>query len=164
GRAMGRLCPLGRGQVAVPSRGEARGRGGQAVPAGEGAGAGGHCPAGVRPGVQGLCRPALKQRALKFPCQVPLRQDYGAKVNLFSHLHQYSRKVPLTQQMSIPATAIHPAVVRLGLQYSQGLLNGSNARCLALLQVFRQVIRDYSTPPNEELSRDLVARLKPYIR
>ncbi|KAG6920892.1 eukaryotic translation initiation factor 2B subunit delta, partial [Chelydra serpentina] len=26
-----------------------------------------------------------------------------------------------------------------------------------------QVIRDYSTPPNEELSRDLVARLKPYI-
>ncbi|XP_053879513.1 translation initiation factor eIF-2B subunit delta [Malaclemys terrapin pileata] len=95
--------------------------------------------------------------------QVPLRPDYGAKVSLFSHLHQYSRKVPLTQQMSIPATAIHPAVVRLGLQYSQGLLNGSNARCLALLQVFRQVIRDYSTPPNEELSRDLVARLKPYI-
>ncbi|XP_075772375.1 translation initiation factor eIF2B subunit delta isoform X2 [Pelodiscus sinensis] len=95
--------------------------------------------------------------------QVPLRPDYGAKVNLFSHLHQYSRKVPLTQQMSIPAIAIHPAVVRLGLQYSQGLLNGSNARCLALLQVFRQVIRDYSTPPSEELSRDLVAKLKPYI-
>uniref|UniRef100_K7F8W7 Translation initiation factor eIF2B subunit delta n=1 Tax=Pelodiscus sinensis TaxID=13735 RepID=K7F8W7_PELSI len=68
--------------------------------------------------------------------QVPLRPDYGAKVNLFSHLHQYSRKVPLTQQMSIPAIAIHPAVVRLGLQYSQGLLK--NARCLALLQVFRQ--------------------------
>ncbi|CAM5098030.1 unnamed protein product [Eretmochelys imbricata] len=95
--------------------------------------------------------------------QVPLRPDYGAKVNLFSHLHQYSRKRPLTQQMSIPSTAIHPAVVRLGLQYSQGLLNGSNARCLALLQVFRQVIRDYSTPPSEELSRDLVAKLKPYI-
>ncbi|XP_050807648.1 translation initiation factor eIF-2B subunit delta isoform X1 [Gopherus flavomarginatus] len=95
--------------------------------------------------------------------QVPLRPDYGAKVNLFSHLHQYSRKMPLTQQMSIPSMAIHPAVVRLGLQYSQGLLNGSNARCLALLQVFRQVIWDYSTPPNEELSRDLLARLKPYI-
>lgn len=27
-----------------------------------------------------------------------------------------------------------------------------------------QVIRDYTTPPNEELSRDLVNRLKPYIR
>ncbi|NWI17236.1 EI2BD factor, partial [Crypturellus soui] len=95
--------------------------------------------------------------------QVPLRQDYGTKVNLFSHLHQYSRNRPLTQQMSIPSTVIHPAVVRLGLQYSQGIINGSNARCIALLEVFKQLIRDYSTPPNEELSRDLVARLKPHI-
>ncbi|NXO50309.1 EI2BD factor, partial [Aramus guarauna] len=95
--------------------------------------------------------------------QVPLRQDYGTKVNLFSHLHQYSRKKPLTQQMSIPSTVIHPSVVRLGLQYSQGIINGSNARCIALLEVFKQLIRDYSTPPNEELSRDLVAKLKPHI-
>lgn len=29
---------------------------------------------------------------------------------------------------------------------------------------FGQVIRDYTTPANEELSRDLVNRLKPYIR
>ncbi|KAJ7341436.1 hypothetical protein JRQ81_005528 [Phrynocephalus forsythii] len=95
--------------------------------------------------------------------QVPLRPDYGAKVSLFSHLHQYSRKELLTQQMSIPASVIHPAVVRLGLQYSQGIINGSNARCIALLRVFKQVIRDYTTPANEELSRDLVNKLKPYI-
>lgn len=36
--------------------------------------------------------------------QVPLRQDYGTKVNLFSHLHQYSRKKPLTQQMRYVAS------------------------------------------------------------
>uniref|UniRef100_A0A8D2KU29 Translation initiation factor eIF2B subunit delta n=1 Tax=Varanus komodoensis TaxID=61221 RepID=A0A8D2KU29_VARKO len=95
--------------------------------------------------------------------QVPLRLDYGAKVSLFSHLHQYSRKELLTQHMSIPASTIHPAVVRLGLQYSQGIINGSNARCIALLRVFKQVIADYTTPPNEELSRDLVNKLKPYI-
>ncbi|XP_040204020.1 translation initiation factor eIF-2B subunit delta isoform X2 [Rana temporaria] len=95
--------------------------------------------------------------------QVPLRQDYGNKVSLFSHLHQYSRKMPLTQQLSIPSSAIHPAVVRLGLQYSQGIISGSNARCIALLHCFKKVIRDYSTPPQEELSRDLVNRLKPYI-
>ncbi|XP_075057111.1 translation initiation factor eIF2B subunit delta isoform X2 [Mixophyes fleayi] len=95
--------------------------------------------------------------------QVPLRQDYGAKVSLFSHLHQYSRKIPLTQQMSIPSSVIHPAVVRLGLQYSQGIISGSNSRCIALLHCFKQVIRDYNTPPNEELSRDLVNRLKPSI-
>ncbi|XP_069461582.1 translation initiation factor eIF2B subunit delta isoform X2 [Ambystoma mexicanum] len=95
--------------------------------------------------------------------QVPLRPDYRTKVNLFSHLHQYSRKIPLTQQMSIPATVIHPSVVRLGLQYSHGIITGSNSRCIALLHVFKQLINDYSTPPNEELSRDLVNKLKPAI-
>ncbi|KAF6716122.1 Translation initiation factor eIF-2B subunit delta [Oryzias melastigma] len=89
--------------------------------------------------------------------------DYGYKVSLFSHLHQYSRKAPPTQQLSIPSTVIHPAIVRLGLQYSQGIVAGSNARSVALLHAFKQVIRDYTTPPNEELSRDLVNKLKPYI-
>ncbi|XP_034755921.1 translation initiation factor eIF-2B subunit delta isoform X2 [Etheostoma cragini] len=95
--------------------------------------------------------------------EIPLRSDYGYKVSLFSHLHQYSRKAPLTQQLSIPSTVIHPAIVRLGLQYSQGIVAGSNARSVALLHAFKQVIRDYTTPPNEELSRDLVNKLKPYI-
>ncbi|MCI4389415.1 hypothetical protein PGIGA_G00097660 [Pangasianodon gigas] len=95
--------------------------------------------------------------------QIPLRSEYGYKVSLFSHLHQYSRKAPLTQQISIPATVIHPSIVQLGLQYSQGIIAGSNARSVALLHAFKQVIQDYSTPPNEELSRDLVNKLKPYI-
>uniref|UniRef100_W5LJ47 Translation initiation factor eIF2B subunit delta n=1 Tax=Astyanax mexicanus TaxID=7994 RepID=W5LJ47_ASTMX len=94
--------------------------------------------------------------------KIPLRSDYGYKVSLFSHLHQYSRKAPLTQQI-IPATVIHPSIVRLGLQYSQGIVAGSNARSVALLHAFKQVIQDYSTPPNEELARDLVNKLKPYI-
>ncbi|RXN01521.1 Translation initiation factor eIF-2B subunit delta [Acipenser ruthenus] len=76
---------------------------------------------------------------------------------------QYSRKAPLTQQMSIPSTVIHPSIVHLGLQYSQGIIAGSNSRCIALLHAFKQVIRDYATPRNEELSRDLVNKLKPYI-
>uniref|UniRef100_A0A3Q1FLW5 Translation initiation factor eIF2B subunit delta n=1 Tax=Acanthochromis polyacanthus TaxID=80966 RepID=A0A3Q1FLW5_9TELE len=106
----------------------------------------------------------LKKLAKKLERQqIPLRMDYGYKVSLFSHLHQYSRKAPLTQQVSIPSTVIHPAVVRLGLQYSQGIVTGSNARSVALLHAFKQVIRDYTTPPNEELSRDLVNKLKPYI-
>ncbi|KAG8535885.1 hypothetical protein GDO81_027545 [Engystomops pustulosus] len=65
--------------------------------------------------------------------------------------------------MSIPHSGIHPAVVRLGLQYSQGIVTGSNSRCIALLNCIKQVIRDYSTPPHEELSRDLVNKLKPAI-
>ncbi|KAK7796595.1 hypothetical protein U0070_024812 [Myodes glareolus] len=95
--------------------------------------------------------------------QVPTRKDYGSKVSLFSHLPQYSRQNSLTQYMSVPSSVIHPAMVRLGLQYSQGLVSGSNARCIALLHALQQVIRDYTTPPSEELSRDLVNKLKPYI-
>ncbi|XP_061609990.1 translation initiation factor eIF-2B subunit delta isoform X2 [Phyllopteryx taeniolatus] len=97
------------------------------------------------------------------PEKIPLRSDYGYKVSLFSHLHQYSRKAPLTQQVGIPSSVIHPAIVRLGLKYSQGIVAGSNARSVALLHAFKQVIRDYATPPNEELARDLVNKLKPYI-
>ncbi|XP_054617113.1 translation initiation factor eIF-2B subunit delta [Dunckerocampus dactyliophorus] len=95
--------------------------------------------------------------------QIPLRSDYGHRVSLFSHLHQYSRKAPLTQQVGIPSSVIHPAIVRLGLQYSEGIVAGSNARSVALLHAFKQVIRDYTTPLHEELSRDLVNKLKPYI-
>lgn len=40
---------------------------------------------------------------------------------------------------SIPSTVIHPAIVRLGLQYSQGIVAGSNARSVALLHAFKQV-------------------------
>uniref|UniRef100_A0A8C2KMK9 Translation initiation factor eIF2B subunit delta n=1 Tax=Cyprinus carpio TaxID=7962 RepID=A0A8C2KMK9_CYPCA len=65
--------------------------------------------------------------------------------------------------LHIPVTVIHPSIVRLGLQYSQGIIAGSNARSVALLHAFKQVIQDYSTPPNEELSRDLVNKLSPYI-
>ncbi|ELV13736.1 Translation initiation factor eIF-2B subunit delta [Tupaia chinensis] len=109
--------------------------------------------------------PTLLRRLVKKPerQQVPTRKDYGSKVSLFSHLPQYSRQNSLTQYMSIPSSVIHPAMVRLGLQYSQGLLSGSNARCIALLHALKQVIQDYITPPNEELSRDLVNKLKPYI-
>ncbi|KAG8522507.1 Translation initiation factor eIF-2B subunit delta [Galemys pyrenaicus] len=70
--------------------------------------------------------------------QVPTRKDYGSKVSLFSHLPQYSRQISLTQYMSIPSSVIHPAMVRLGLQYSQGLVSGSNARCIALLRALQQ--------------------------
>ncbi|XP_031212717.1 translation initiation factor eIF-2B subunit delta isoform X1 [Mastomys coucha] len=109
--------------------------------------------------------PTLLRRLLRKPDrqQVPTRKDYGSKVSLFSHLPQYSRQSSLTQYMSIPSSVIHPAMVRLGLQYSQGLVSGSNARCIALLHALQQVIQDYTTPPSEELSRDLVNKLKPYI-
>ncbi|XP_011899633.1 PREDICTED: translation initiation factor eIF-2B subunit delta isoform X7 [Cercocebus atys] len=101
----------------------------------------GETPSGVKrlpeyPQVDDL----LLRRLVKKPerQQVPTRKDYGSKVSLFSHLPQYSRQNSLTQFMSIPSSVIHPAMVRLGLQYSQGLVSGSNARCIALLRALQQ--------------------------
>uniref|UniRef100_A0A8C8YGI3 Translation initiation factor eIF2B subunit delta n=1 Tax=Prolemur simus TaxID=1328070 RepID=A0A8C8YGI3_PROSS len=127
----------------------------------------GETPSGVKrlPEYTQVEDPTLLRKLVKKPerQQVPTRKDYGSKVSLFSHLPQYSRQNSLTQYMSIPSSVIHPAMVRLGLQYSQGLVSGSNARCIALLRALQQVIQDYTTPLNEELSRDLVNKLKPYI-
>uniref|UniRef100_H9GML4 Translation initiation factor eIF2B subunit delta n=1 Tax=Anolis carolinensis TaxID=28377 RepID=H9GML4_ANOCA len=89
--------------------------------------------------------------------QVPLRPDYGTKVSLFSHLHQYSRRELLTQQMRwVPLAWV--------------IMPHSDARQVSFLMLCslfkmreREVIKDYSTPPKEEISRDLVNRLKPYI-
>ena len=38
------------------------------------------------------------------------------------------------------------ALLQLGLQYSQGIILGSNARCVAMLQTFRTIIQDFYAP------------------
>ncbi|KAJ8322255.1 hypothetical protein KUTeg_000726 [Tegillarca granosa] len=94
---------------------------------------------------------------------IPQRTSAQRKVRLFNHLHQYEREVSLTQSLAFSSSGIHPAVIKLGIQYAEGIISGSNARCLALLATFKRVIADYSTPPQKELSRDLEAKIKPYI-
>ncbi|CAH1774727.1 unnamed protein product [Owenia fusiformis] len=97
--------------------------------------------------------------------QIPQRASVQRKVRHFNHLHQYERQVSLTQSISLGSSnnKVHPAVLKLGLQYAEGVVCGSNARCIALLAALKQVIADYSTPPQKELARDLDARIKPCI-
>ncbi|CAK9147828.1 unnamed protein product [Ilex paraguariensis] len=40
---------------------------------------------------------------------------------------------------------------------------GGNARCIAMLQAFKEVIKDYSTPPEKTLARDLTAKVNSYV-
>ncbi|XP_053383233.1 translation initiation factor eIF-2B subunit delta-like [Mercenaria mercenaria] len=94
---------------------------------------------------------------------IPKRTSAQRKVRLFNHLQQYEREVSLTQSLQFSSGGIHPAVIRLGLQYAEGVISGSNARCIALLAALKMVINDYSTPPKEELCRDLANKIKPYI-
>jgi len=94
---------------------------------------------------------------------VPQRSVQQKKVALFSHLHQYEKDPFLTKDIPFSGGTIHPAIVKLGLQYAAGIISGSNARCIALLCAFKQVINDYVTPQSKELSRDLDSKIKPCI-
>lgn len=40
----------------------------------------------------------------------------------------------------------HPAVLKLGLKYADGSIKGANARCIAMLDMLREMVEDYSTP------------------
>jgi len=94
---------------------------------------------------------------------VPQRSMTQKKVFLFTHLRQYEKDPFLTKGIPFSGGTIHPAIVKLGLQYAAGIISGSNARCIALLCAFKQVINDYETPDSKELSRDLESRIKPCI-
>lgn len=50
---------------------------------------------------------------------------------------------------------LHPAILRLGLAYSDGSVAGGTARADALLAALRRLVADYSVPEGKVLSRDL---------
>lgn len=89
--------------------------------------------------------------------------DEQKKVSMVVHLHQYDRTTSTTKNIGFGKQAIHPAIIRVGLEYSQGLITGSDARCLALLDALCQLIRDISTPKDKEFPRHFESKLKQSI-
>ncbi|KFK33312.1 hypothetical protein AALP_AA6G358600, partial [Arabis alpina] len=51
----------------------------------------------------------------------------------------------------------------VGLQYLSGDLSGGNARCIAMLQAFQEVVKDYTTPPQKNLNRNMTAKISSYV-
>jgi translation initiation factor eIF-2B subunit delta len=85
---------------------------------------------------------------------VPERKSNQKQVELFSHLRQYDTSVSLTDKIPFGAKSnIHPSIIQLGLRYSEGHVNGSTARCIAMLHAFKEVITDFVTPPGKDMSR-----------
>jgi len=79
-------------------------------------------------------------------------------VQLVQHLYrdpnpQYTSKI-------VNFKDIHPVIVRLGVQYSEKVILGSNARCLSLLAAIKILISDLQTPPKQEYCRYLEGVLK----
>ncbi|KAI0047310.1 eukaryotic translation initiation factor 2B delta subunit [Auriscalpium vulgare] len=58
---------------------------------------------------------------------------------------------------------VHPAIVHLGLMFAEFKVSGANARCIATLSVFKQVIQDYTTPTHNTLTRHLNTHLSVQI-
>ncbi|KAJ6867196.1 translation initiation factor eIF-2B subunit delta-like isoform X2 [Populus alba x Populus x berolinensis] len=87
------------------------------------------------------------------------------RVELFRHLPQYERRTQLTELESkfFELDPMHPAVYKVGLQYLSGDVCGGNARCIAMLQAFQEAIKDYSTPSEKTLARDLTAKIGSYL-
>ncbi|GIY24486.1 translation initiation factor eIF-2B subunit delta [Caerostris extrusa] len=82
------------------------------------------------------------------------------KFQIFSHLPPFKDVSELLENVN---WKIHPAIIELGFHYNKGILCGSNSRCVGFLAAFRDVVRDYKTPPNKEFSRDLESKLKMYL-
>ncbi|XP_047091984.1 translation initiation factor eIF-2B subunit delta-like [Lolium rigidum] len=87
------------------------------------------------------------------------------RVELFRHLPQYvhGTQLPDLESKFFQLEPIHPSVYKVGLQYLSGEVSGGNGRCIAMLLSFREAIKDYSTPPNKTLSRDLTAKISSYV-
>lgn len=81
------------------------------------------------------------------------------RVKLFKHL--YTDKSILNE--NINSSNLHPAIVRLGVQYASGVVKGCNARCLAFMNAIKTVIREYETPPQKVFSRGIEEAIQPCL-
>nr|XP_018902695.1 PREDICTED: translation initiation factor eIF-2B subunit delta [Bemisia tabaci] len=88
------------------------------------------------------------------------KQASQNKIKLFSHLY---REKSINYKSILNSIDLHPAVVGLGVQYSNRVIVGSNARCVALLYVLKQMLSDYKTPAEKEFSRGFEAKLEPAV-
>ncbi|XP_027073532.1 uncharacterized protein [Coffea arabica] len=87
------------------------------------------------------------------------------RVELFRHLPQYEHgtRLPELESKLFQLDPVHPAVYKVGLRYLAGDISGGNARCIAMLQAFQESIKDYSTPPEKALIRDLTSKINSYV-
>lgn len=95
--------------------------------------------------------------------QVSRHTDEQKKVSMVVHLHQYDRSSSITQNIGFGDQAIHPAIIRVGLKYSQGIIDESNMRCVALIDALCKLIRDLQVPADKEFARHLESKLKQSI-
>lgn len=73
-------------------------------------------------------------------------------VNRFGSIHTATNSCSVMQKL-------HPAILELGLAYSDGTIKGSSARSIAMMLAMRCVVREYVAPPTQAFSRALTAHI-----
>ncbi|CAN1241247.1 Translation initiation factor eIF-2B subunit delta [Linum perenne] len=94
-----------------------------------------------------------------------IRKEARNRVELFGHLPQceHDTLLPHLEWNFFQLDPVHPAVYKVGFQYVSGDVSGSNGRCIAMLQAFQELIKDYSVPPGKALARDLTSKIKTVV-
>ncbi len=91
-------------------------------------------------GLQGGSRGGSQQLQPPNPLGARATDAPPCGVALFSHL-------PPPKHLDIPLALqrfkgdVHPCIVRLGLEYAAGRIRGADARCVAMLEAFKEVVQ-----------------------
>ena len=101
----------------------------------------------------------IRPNQQKPPAPVSEPKAESTKVAFLSHLYGYPRRTTIAGA----GKDVHPSILALGLQMSNYVICGSNARCVSTLLVFKRVIDAYSTPPGTSLPRHLTIHLSTQI-
>ncbi|XP_032590142.1 translation initiation factor eIF-2B subunit delta isoform X2 [Drosophila grimshawi] len=88
-----------------------------------------------------------------------LKAERECKMKLFNHLASADKDASLF----VNDPNLHPSMARLGVQYAERTVVGSNARCIAFLHALRQVVRDFETPAKKEFGRSLDVAVKHHV-
>ncbi|KAJ8670805.1 hypothetical protein QAD02_002064 [Eretmocerus hayati] len=86
-------------------------------------------------------------------------KDHLHEVNLFKHLYPNRKKISQLLNRD-KYMNLHPAILRLGVQYAEKVIVGSNARCVALLAAVKQLIEDFERPAQADFTRGLEVSLQ----
>ncbi|BGO97040.1 Translation initiation factor eIF-2B subunit delta [Rhodotorula toruloides] len=82
----------------------------------------------------------------------------------FLHLDLPLPSSSLSHSSKLNTANIHPSILRLALEYSEFKIVGANARCIAMLEAFKDIINSYTPPPQTSLTRHLpTTHLNPQI-
>lgn len=79
---------------------------------------------------------------------------------MFGHLETREQRISSTPKI---ASIVHPSILSLTLKISTYKIVGSSARCVAMMEAFKDVICSYKTPEGTSLQRHLTGHLSHQI-